>query len=1558
MALEAGGYAEKLGNRYEANWIAYQLLRLLEEKLTWVIVEPIGEDEVGVDVVVGLPNNISQHHQCKVGSGNSEYWTIPQLNQSKILSNAKYQIDRGNTEFHLVSPLACKVITDLGESALNSNGVAQDFVKHQVKTSQERIKAFNSICTYLALDENDDIDILKAIQFLKRFKITPYIINQYTKNELEDKASNLFSGEPIKLINFLKNYAVEYNKLRRKITLQELDLDLKSSGFNPKLIPDDSRISPVIERLSTDFQESIKPFLISNQLIPRTELNEITDSVHQNAVTLIKAEAGMGKSALLLELHETLGSQNIISVPVRLDRKRPENNADAFGVSLGFPYSPVLSLSKFANSKKIVVILDQLDAIRWTASHSNNALQVCQELVRQVLSLRKEGVDINIVMASRNFDISEDVALSSWINSLDNELKEIYVSNLDETVVESLISPFEKYKTLAEEKKKILQIPLWLSIYLTIAQRTQSAPQFNNKLELVKSYWEDRISLISTFGITEQDSRRLIDEVVVLMTSKSRLSISENTLTIGSKNTLQALLSIGLLAKQNQRISFRHQALFDYQVGIKLFNAGVSSPSTLLDEIGDFNNQTLTKREHLKYALNMLLDSEQREFCLCATAILQSKSIRFHLKYLTLNIIKEITTLTKPAKVMIDEIIAQPDLQSKFLSNSCYRNHNIIQYLSVNGTLSRWLNGEDNELMNTTLKLLSSIAESAPELVITELKPFVGVSELWNNRVYKGLCWNIEEDPDEIFSLRVELLSLGCNADFINWKAIAKNKPERVLTLIELMLVHYKDVLCIPRYSPEAKKLEKFARRDNWSSSELEGINNLTKEIPEITLCRLLKIINSFVDELDDENITYQWLYKDKYSNYDSVNSLTNGVFSIIELSGEQLSSNPELLMELIKPYLISSNPVLIHLVAKLLLNLSLEYSDTVIGWLLNAPKPKFICGNTYIEPKWILPGKLIEKFSSNCSEALFKALEKEIYYFASTKDIDKIKWRLEHRRQGWYYSYWGETQYFLLPKLSKNRVSNKSNELIHVLNRKFSTYSEKDFCSAHNHSGGMVTSPLPLGNLLSDKSWKKIILTPEDQVNTRNWKQIGEKTITEVSVEQFSRSLDSAVRNEPIRFANLALSLPVNIHKNYIESFFSGLSEKDSNRVSESYRDKWHLCSVELTEKVINHFNSDNYEHSLVRLLESRIAENGWSDKAKELLSEIAKNAKDPSFDKLNIRNIKKSDSAAEADIETLRSNAINCVRGIAYRGVSRIFWEDKEYALKNKHVIDDAIGDLHPAVNFTTVDLLLPMSNYANDYAHKKFLELCNKDLRMVCGYEAHHFFNQGFEDENKHQYVELVLRMLNSSFKDVRKEAARQVYARWFFSDLFENEVSLIVNGDSGLMEGCASVVQQFLGEDKYHEKIHKIESAYNALVNCENEDILRMVGGCVSDDSFWTKHNSNLLFEIFVKSKAAKHCLWDLFYKLENHSGSIADFGNHLLELITNLINDSADDKSNQQMSIRESSIITVLQRLYDEASEDEDKAAINTCLDIWDKLLQSEIYSAINAVNELDKGLLN
>jgi hypothetical protein len=605
-----------------------------------------------------------------------------------------------------------------------------------------------------------------------------------------------------------------------------------------------------------------------------------------------------------------------------------------------------------------------------------------------------------------------------------------------------------------------------------------------------------------------------------------------------------------------------------------------------------------------------------------------------------------------------------------------------------------------------------------------------------------------------------------------------------------------------------------------------------------------------------------------------------------------------------------------------------------------------------------VLPAKLIEKFSSHCSDKLLDQLERTIYSFWPVRDIENIKWRLEARRRGVYYSFWGEAQHFLLPKLPQSKINNKTKQLIPVLKRKFKTYSDANFCSAYTQSGGIVTSSLPLPNVLSDNAWKKLILSPKERVNKGTWVQRSKDIIAESSIEQFSRSLDNAVTNQPTRFAELALSLPVTIDKKYISGFYDGLKETDNSRVNEEYKDNWMLCSSEMTEKVINHFKNEECTTSLVRLLAKRIKEKGWSDKSIKMLIDIAENATDPEPDKLNVRNTKKSKFAHDSDTGALMSNAINCNRGIAFNGISCLFWDNEERATELQYLIQTAIDDPHPAVNIVALDMLLPWLNYDQDFALKTFIALCNKDLRMAIGYGAHYFFNRGFDEQYQSDFVNLVLRMLDSPFEDIQKEAARQVFARWFFNDLFQGQIDKVLQGDDKHREGVASVMAQFLQENKYQDRFYKLPSKYALLVNDNSQEVLRAVGRCVGDENFWNSVISAEIFNIFVNSKAALLCLYELFDALEKHGGSLLDYQTQLLQLVNNLTSSNSSKNEMQDMHLRESSLIKILQRLYDEATDDENNDAVNTCLDIWDKLLCSEVYSAINASKESEGGLLS
>jgi hypothetical protein len=896
------------------------------------------------------------------------------------------------------------------------------------------------------------------------------------------------------------------------------------------------------------------------------------------------------------------------------------------------------------------------------------------------------------------------------------------------------------------------------------------------------------------------------------------------------------------------------------------------------------------------------------------------------------------------------------------LSSTCYSNPVLVKYLAENGWINEWLNtADDEDLIFKIIRILSSVADEIPNVILETLQQYIGKSKEWDNRVYGALCWEMENDSDEMFEVRKQLLATGVNARFIHWKTIAVKKPMRALDLLEMLLEHYKELLGSSKYFPQVK-IDAISNRDTFTESDIEGIEKLANHIPQEALTRLLTKINSIVSDIEDEKIHETWLHKDQLSNYDAVKSITHCVFSVIDRAADELQNQPEVLDEILTPYFASASPVLNHLLARLLLRYPTSKANLVIGWLLDIPHKRLNCGNTYIEPEWKLPGQLLVKFSPYCSTYLLQKLEANVYYSPFNKGVDYYKRILEYRRSGIYSSYWGELQYFLLPTLDPTRISDKSKQLISVLNRKFSDYTDKNFCRAFHlrRSGGMVTSPLPLGNVLSDASWSKLILAPHDKINRKSWRKAGKETIHESSIEQFARSLDIAVTNQPIRFAQLALTLPKVIAKEYIEWLYYGLANTNNNKVHEEYKDEWKLCPVQLIENVINHFGYDGYEYQVVRIFENRGADDKWSDQAINLLVKISKSATDPKPEELNILVNGESKKVELSSVNSLANNAINCCRGVAYSAIGNLYWKSEDLIERHLGSLDDVTNDPHPAVNYSSSHLLLPLFNYNRKLAHEKFLALCNKDLRMCCIDGNHHFFNDGFTDNCNfvEQYTELVLQMKNSDFDEVKKEAGRQITARWFFYGLFDEEISVVAQWALPLKNGAANVMSQFLTEARYNAYIKKLLPLYEALANDEDKQLLEKIGRSVSNKNYWTRMDADAFFSVLTNSKAAIYSLWQIFHYLDENKVSLVGISNELLQLVKNVVNSDVADKSQLTMNIRDSELIKVLQRLYEEAADDEDDDAINQCLDIWDYLLSAQIYSAIDATAKLDNGMLH
>jgi hypothetical protein len=233
MSFDLGGRAAKLGHRYEGRWIIKDFLDLLDEYITSIKIEALGDDEEGVDLWVKDLSGKRRAYQCKARNAESFYWTAGDLHAKGIFKKARFQLYRGgDTEFHFVSDVTATQVKDICNKARNS-GDWESFYKYQIKTSQKLKQKFTTICRGFDLTADNEGDIVKAYFYLQRIFFNQYPDDHLNKIYLLYRISYLVEGNADSIYSLLINFAVENDRLGREITAHELWSFLENKSCCP-----------------------------------------------------------------------------------------------------------------------------------------------------------------------------------------------------------------------------------------------------------------------------------------------------------------------------------------------------------------------------------------------------------------------------------------------------------------------------------------------------------------------------------------------------------------------------------------------------------------------------------------------------------------------------------------------------------------------------------------------------------------------------------------------------------------------------------------------------------------------------------------------------------------------------------------------------------------------------------------------------------------------------------------------------------------------------------------------------------------------------------------------------------------------------------------------------------------------------------------------------------------------------------------------------------------------------------------------------------------------------
>lgn len=754
MAYEKGGRADKYGNRFEYNWVIYNLLDVVREKISYVMIEAIGEAEKGVDLWIGNLDGTREGQQCKGRYGDEDQWTYGMVNAKGIFANWKKQLELSLRNYvALVSPLSFTVFEDLIQKAKDTDSSKpKDFYEYQIKKSGKNTKDFfDKYCKVMGLDPKKDEDIQLAINYLSRSHYRQ-IPDAQLKEMILDKISMRYVGNPEDIYAEFLRFILTEDTYGQRIDALRIKKFCDDTGIVYRDLSRDDTILPRIDKLNKEYCNTF--FGFSKGLLPRSQAEYCQKAISEGMSVILHGKAGEGKSGCVHNLIHILEDLSIPYLAIKLDYRVPKGTSSNWGKEIGLPDSVSYCLDAVANERNGVLILDQLDALRWTQSHSGEALSVCMEIIREVANINLEREKkISVVMVCRTYDLENDRNINRLFmheeGSVSLEWEKIAVGKLSADEVKKIVG--NTYNLLHAKLKSLLQTASNLYIWEQL-DKSKNYSEIQTTQQLIQRWWDELLSKAEKAGIQEEKLNEVKNIFVNFCDKYGKITVPRALLNVSS-DSRDFLQTNRFFVVNDNVVSLAHQSILDYFLVQNMLEK-VCKDCSIEEIIGGKEKQTPGRRYQVQMLFQQLQEIWPEKFLGMGEMLLNSESIRFNLKYVFIEILSQIEQPDQEIFLFVKKYIQNPEWQIHFLDGVVLGKKQYLIFLRDTGVLDAWM--ESEKLQDQVIRLYASIS---PDFDNAD----IGFIEKYALKEKKNIKWgncflrNIDEDSDELFELRLKM---------------------------------------------------------------------------------------------------------------------------------------------------------------------------------------------------------------------------------------------------------------------------------------------------------------------------------------------------------------------------------------------------------------------------------------------------------------------------------------------------------------------------------------------------------------------------------------------------------------------------------------------------------------------------------------------------------------------------------------------------------------------------------------------------------------------------------
>ncbi len=429
------------------------------------------------------------------------------------------------------------------------------------------------------------------------------------------RTSRVRAGEPPVLSTRASATKVRVPGLAQAITSPSIDVDSVKRSFC------------AVSRMLLDWPQEI-----DGHWIERPELAKLLELTTRNApsVTVLLGGPGEGKSAILARLGSLLDEDDAMLLAINADRI-PRDVASLRQledwIDCGVDVAPVLR--RLAGERRVVVLIDQLDALAELMDQHSDRLSV---LLRLVESLR-DIPNFHLIISCREYEFRHDVRL----NTLRAEAVTLTRLSWDQVLP---VLNARKIDTgrWSDEVRDVLSTPGNLAIYLQLLARVVPVPDFANYQALLDRVIRERLE--RPYGDrTVQVAERIAAEVAFEEEpSLGRARFSDARIELANLESAGILVS----SADGLSVSFRHQTLSD----VLRARSFLRTRTSLANYVVDQKRQSLLVRPTLWNALNYLRAGDPPTYRNEFRRLWRNPTLRLHLRHLLIAFLGQLTAPT------------------------------------------------------------------------------------------------------------------------------------------------------------------------------------------------------------------------------------------------------------------------------------------------------------------------------------------------------------------------------------------------------------------------------------------------------------------------------------------------------------------------------------------------------------------------------------------------------------------------------------------------------------------------------------------------------------------------------------------------------------------------------------------------------------------------------------------------------------------------------------------------------------------------------------------------